>query len=50
MRFEFRAEAFNAFNHANFSNPGGNISSGFGIISNTVGDPREFQFALKFYF
>jgi hypothetical protein len=50
MRFEFRAEAFNAFNHANFSNPGGDVSGGFGIISNTVGDPREFQFALKFYF
>jgi hypothetical protein len=50
MRFEFRAEAFNAFNHANFSNPGGDISGGFGVISNTVGDPREFQFALKFYF
>jgi hypothetical protein len=54
MRFEFRAEFFNAFNHANFSNPGsfftGGTGSGFGFISSTVGDPRIIQFALKFYF
>jgi hypothetical protein len=50
MRFEFRAEAFNAFNHANFSNPSGNISGGFGVINATIGEPRELQFALKFYF
>src|SRR3984893_15002211 len=54
MRFEFRAEFFNAFNHANFSNPGsffaGGAGGGFGIISSTIGDPRIVQFALKFYF
>jgi hypothetical protein len=56
MRFEFRAEAFNAFNHANFSNPNSFYApftlgpGGFGYITNTIGDPREFQFALKFYF
>ncbi len=56
MRFEFRAEAFNAFNHANFTNPNSFFDpstigpGGFGYISGTVGDPREFQFALKFYF
>jgi Carboxypeptidase regulatory-like domain/TonB dependent receptor-like, beta-barrel len=50
MRFEFRAEAFNMFNHANFSNPSGNINSNFGKITATIGDPRERQLALKFYF
>jgi len=56
MRFEFRAEMFNAFNHANFSNPNSFYSpssigpGGFGTISSTIGDPREMQFALKFYF
>jgi hypothetical protein len=53
-RLEFRAEAFNAFNHANFANPNNFYSSSslgsFGRIFNTVGDPRELQLALKFYF
>jgi len=53
-RLEFRAEAFNAFNHANFTNPNNFYSSSslgsFGRIFNTVGDPRELQLALKFYF
>jgi hypothetical protein len=50
MRVEFRSEFFNAFNHANFSNPGSFFPFGFGIISSTVGDPREIQFGLKLYF
>ncbi|MBS1842280.1 MAG: TonB-dependent receptor [Acidobacteria bacterium] len=50
MKLEFRTEFFNAFNHANFSNPGSFFPFGFGIISSTVGDPREIQFGLKFYF
>jgi hypothetical protein len=50
MRVEFRTEFFNAFNHANFSNPGSFFPFGFGIISSTIGDPREIQFGLKFYF
>ena len=33
-RFQFRCEAFNAFNRANFGNPGTNISSGsFGLVT-----------------
>ena len=47
---EFRAEFFNAFNHAQFLNPdnaGG--SSTFGQISTDRG-MRIIQFALKFYF
>jgi Carboxypeptidase regulatory-like domain/TonB dependent receptor len=62
-QLQFRAEFFNAFNHPNFANPSANISSpgSFGKVSNTLspilgtdsggpGDPREIQFALKFYF
>ena len=54
--FEFRAEMFNAFNHANFSNPEFVFCAihtgpgGFGAISSTIGDPREIQFGFKFYF
>ncbi len=63
--FEFRAEFFNVFNHAQFLNPDGNISdanlNGDGITVNTqppgdfgklkhTRDPREIQFALKFAF
>jgi hypothetical protein len=70
-RIEFRAEAFNLFNRANFDLPSnsedgelvfnylpasGGIparfvqASGVGRIFTTVGDSREFQFALKFVF
>jgi len=47
---EFRAELFNAFNHAQFLNPDRNGFDGtFGQISQTRG-PRLVQFALKFYY
>lgn len=49
-RVEFRAEAFNLFNHTNFATPNGNISNaGFGTITSAF-PAREIQFALKFYF
>jgi hypothetical protein len=45
---EFRAEFFNAFNHAQFYNPTGNFSSGqFGRVTSTRA-PRIGQLALKF--
>jgi len=63
--FEFRAEFFNIFNHAQFLNPDGNISDAnflddgvtvdpsnpgdFGKVKHTR-DPRNIQFALKFAF
>ena len=59
MRFEFRAEIFNAFNHANpeFTNPEtisentatelGSATYGFAGYTRA---PRQVQFALKFYF
>ncbi|MBV9081895.1 MAG: TonB-dependent receptor [Acidobacteriaceae bacterium] len=53
-KLEFRSEFFNAFNHANFTNPNSSISpasiGSFGKVFNTVTDPREIQFALKVYF
>jgi hypothetical protein len=61
VSMEFRADAFNAFNHVNFGLPG--VSSGaanggtadisdpstFGIIT-TAAPPREIQFALRLDF
>ena len=47
---EFRAEAFNVLNHANFGNPNGSIgSANFGRVT-TTRDPRLIQFGLKFQF
>lgn len=47
---EFRAEMFNAFNHAQFLNPDNNgFDSTFGQISTTRG-PRLVQFGLKLYY
>ncbi len=47
---QFRAEAFNVFNHAQFNNPSGNWnSSSFGIVTSAK-DPRIMQVALKFLF
>jgi len=47
---EFRAEFFNAFNHAQFLNPDRNgFDATFGEVSQTRG-PRLIQFALKFHY
>jgi hypothetical protein len=49
-RFQFRTEAFNLFNRANFTNPVTVLGTAtFGQIILTE-DPRQFQFAAKFYF
>jgi hypothetical protein len=50
-RLLFRAEAFNAFNHANFTNPSLNLQSPltFGEFQGTM-DPRSMQFALRYEF
>lgn len=58
LRMEFRAEAFNAFNHPTFNLPNMSFSPGsnglnqsgtFGVISSST-DGRELQLALKLLF
>jgi hypothetical protein len=50
MGFEFRCEFFNAFNHAQFLNPSGNInSSTFGLVT-SANPARIGQVAGKFSF
>ena len=46
---QFRAEFFNAFNHANFGVPGVTIGAGFGQIVSAA-DGRIIQLALKLRF
>jgi hypothetical protein len=48
---QFRAELFNAFNHAQFGNPNGNSGAPalFGLVA-SARQPRRVQFALKFMF
>jgi hypothetical protein len=59
---QFRAEFFNILNHANFNVPdlgsgntnmlngNGNANSSAGLLTQTVTDPREIQFAIKIIF
>lgn len=51
IKLQFRAEAYNAFNHANFANPATNSATvtGFGQIT-SVDPARQFQLALKLTF
>lgn len=45
--FELRGEFFNVFNHAQFTNPSGNIDGNFGVVTNAR-DPRIGQLSAKF--
>jgi hypothetical protein len=51
-RLELRFETFNLFNWVNYGFPAANVSNQatFGQITSTLGDPREMQLAVKFYF
>ena len=57
IRLQFRAEAFDLFNHANFGQPGNVVGSpGFGRITNTrfptgeAGSSRQVQLGMKLMF
>ena len=56
VNMQFRAEAFNIFNHANFASPnpvvfsGNNYSAQAGTITATSNASRQIQFALKLLF
>ncbi|MGC1784664.1 MAG: TonB-dependent receptor [Acidobacteriaceae bacterium] len=48
---QFRAEAFNLFNHTQFGPPDTALGDGTtGIVSSQLNNPRELQFALKLLF
>ena len=51
MRMEFRAEAFNVFNHPQFGNVNTALGdSFFGTISGLAQSMRQMQLGLKLYF
>jgi hypothetical protein len=57
MNLEFRAEFFNILNHAQFFLGGGSSGmqdvdsiSTFGVVNETVNNPRVIQFALRLDF
>lgn len=57
LRLEFRAEMFNMLNRANFATPASSVFTGTGarvgnarLITTTVTDARQIQFALKLIF
>jgi hypothetical protein len=51
-RLELRLETFNLFNWVNYGFPAANVSNQgtLGTITSSLGDPREMQLAVKFYF
>jgi hypothetical protein len=51
FQLQFRGEFFNIFNHPQFDLPNGTIgSAAAGVISSTVGSPRDIQLSLRLSF
>ena len=53
VRFQLRAEALNATNHANFANPASDITgANFGIVTSTTGpnQSRQWRFGMRLNF
>jgi len=51
LNVQFRAEAFNAFNHVQFGNPDTTVTDvAFGTITSQSNLPRQIQFGLKLLF
>ncbi|HXJ13572.1 MAG TPA: hypothetical protein VNH19_14960, partial [Candidatus Limnocylindrales bacterium] len=50
--FQFRAEAFDAFNHPNWGSPGLNptATTTFGKVTGKTDDVRNLQLSLRYYF
>ncbi|MBB5338987.1 hypothetical protein [Tunturiibacter gelidoferens] len=48
VAFQFRAEAFNAFNRHVFGNPDNNPhDAGFGTVGSTANSPRSLQLTFR---
>jgi hypothetical protein len=51
LKVQFRAEAYNAFNHVQFGNPDTGVTdASFGQITSQANSPRQVQFGLKLLF
>ena len=51
LRLQFRAEAFNVFNHVQFGSPDLGVNdTSFGAITTQANSPRQLQFGLKLLF
>ncbi len=51
IKLQFRAEAYNAWNHPNLDGPNMNVTNAnFGVITGQSPSPRQFQLALKLTF
>jgi len=50
-RLQLRMEVYNVTNTPSFGNPNGQLgNAAFGTITNTLGTPRQMQFAAKLLF